>query len=88
MCGTQRQDKTQSQGLVQVPTGLITLLAPLGGLTDGLEALERVRDTDEVLSIFQTAVGVGIPGCFACWREVRGAVDQPEALMFVQQNNT
>lgn len=57
-------------------------------LTDGLEALEWVRDTDEVLSIYQPAAGVIILARFSCWWEVRGAVDQPEALMFVQQNNS
>ena len=57
-------------------------------LTDGLEALQWVCDTDEVLSIDQTTAGVIILACFPCWREVRGAVDQPEALMFVQQNNS
>lgn len=57
-------------------------------LTDGLEALKRVGDTEEVLPVYQTTVGVEILACLWCCWEVRGAVDQPEALMFVQQNHS
>lgn len=57
-------------------------------LTDGLEALQWVRDTDEVLPIDQTTAGVIVLACLSCWWEMRGAVHQPEALMFVQQNNS
>lgn len=57
-------------------------------LTDGLEALERVGDADKVLSVVHTAAGVRILSCLSYRGEVRGAVDQPEALIFIQQDDT
>lgn len=57
-------------------------------LTDGVEALQRIGDADEVLPI--------VDACFRVWelalgfrrREMRSAVDQPEALFAVEQNRT
>lgn len=57
-------------------------------LTDGLEAVERVGDTDEVLSVGHAAAGVRIFSFLTLRGEMRSAVDQPEALIFIQQHNT
>lgn len=57
-------------------------------LTDGLEAVERVRNTDKVLSIGHAAAGVIILSSLSYRGEMRGAVDQPEALIFIQQDDT
>lgn len=56
-------------------------------LTDGLEALQRVGDADEALPVDRAAVGVIKPSFLSHWGEVRGAVDQPEALSFIQQDD-
>lgn len=57
-------------------------------LTNGLETVEGVGDTDEVLSVGHSGAGVVILPHLALRGEVRGAVDQPEALIFIQQHNT
>lgn len=57
-------------------------------LTDGQEAVERVCNTDKVLSIGHTAAGVIILSSLSHRGEMRGAVDQPEALIFIQQDDT
>lgn len=58
------------------------------GLTDGLEAVERVCDADEVLSVGYTAAGVIKLSFLTSGGELGGAVDQPEALSFTQQHDT
>lgn len=55
-------------------------------LTDGLEALQRVGDADEVLSLDHSAGGVRKPSVLLHRWEVGGAVDQPEALILIQQD--
>lgn len=57
-------------------------------LTDGLEALERVGNADKVLSVWHTSAGVIILSFLSYRGEVRGAVYQPEALIFIQQHDT
>lgn len=57
-------------------------------LTDGLEAVERVGNADKVLSVDDAAAGVIILPCLLHRGELRGAVHQPEALIFIQQDNT
>ncbi len=61
---------------------------PNSGLTDGLEAVERVGNADEVLPVVHTAAGVKILPGLLLRGEVRGAVNQPEALIFIQQDDT
>lgn len=58
------------------------------GLTDGLEAVDRVGNADKVLPVGHTGAGVIVLSCFLYRGEVRGAVDQPEALIFIQQDDT
>lgn len=50
--------------------------------------VERVCNTDEVLPIILPAAGVIILPCLLNRRKLRGAVDQPETLIFIQQHNT
>lgn len=56
-------------------------------LTDGLEALDGIRNAEEVLPVDHAGAGVRIPSCLLHGGEVRGAVDQPEALSFTQQHH-
>lgn len=56
-------------------------------LTDGLEALQRVGDADEVLPLDHSAGGVRKPSFLLHRWEVGGAVDQPEALLLIQQDD-
>lgn len=56
-------------------------------LTDGLEALQRVGDAEEVLPVDHSAGGVREPSCLLHRWEMGGAVDQPEALILIQQDD-
>lgn len=58
------------------------------GLTDGLEAFERVGNADEVLAVVLPAAGKGVLSGLSLGGEVRGAVDQPEAPGLIQQHDT
>lgn len=66
---------------------LFAPLPPDCGLTDGLEALQRVGDADEVLPVVHAAVGEVVASLLARGGEVRRAVDQPEALFRIQQDD-
>lgn len=56
--------------------------------TDRLKALERISDTDEVLSVIYPRAGVRkLPLCFGRG-EMRRAVDQPEALLLIKDDDT
>lgn len=50
--------------------------------------VERVCNADEVLPIILPAAGVIILPRLLNRRKLRGAVDQPETLIFIQQHNT
>ncbi len=56
--------------------------------TYGLKALERICDTDEVLSIRYARTGVWKLSLWFRRGEMRRAVDQPEALLFIKDNNS
>lgn len=57
-------------------------------VTDGVEALQRIRDADEVLPVVDARAGVGELALGFGRREIRSAVDQPKALSAVEQNHT
>lgn len=57
-------------------------------VTDGVEALQRIRDTDEVLPVVDARVGVRELALGFERREMGSAVDQPEPLFAVEQNRT
>jgi len=61
---------------------------PAKCLTDGLEAVEREGNAEEVLPVGHAAVGVVVASRPPRGGEVRRAVDQPEALLLIQQDDT
>lgn len=57
-------------------------------ITNGVETLQRVSDADEVLPVVNARAGVR-ELALGFWRwKMRSAVDQPEALCAVEQNDT